>query len=73
LGLFFDSNIVISFSEIKLAEEHGSNSIFQDHGDVGEGADIFDHDRIDFLIVKQGSETTVFLLIIEDRGAVRGI
>ncbi len=40
---------------------------------MGEGADIFDHDRIDFLIVKQGSETTVFLLIIEDRGAVRGI
>jgi len=52
LQLFFDCDIIVTFAQVKLAEEDCSNHVFKYHGDSRRGADIFNYDCIDLSVVE---------------------
>jgi hypothetical protein len=70
LRLFFNCDVIVTFAQVKLAEEDRSNCVFEYCGDSGQGTNIFDHDRIDLPVVEKGLEHSIFLLVIEDGGTV---
>jgi len=70
LRLFFDCDVIVTFVQVELAEEDRSNCVFEYHGDLGQGTDIFDCDRIDLPVVEKGPERSIFLFVIKDGGAV---
>jgi hypothetical protein len=52
LLFFFDRDIIVTFVQVKLAEEDRSNCVFEYRGDLGQRTDVFDCYRIDLPIVK---------------------
>jgi hypothetical protein len=71
LRLFFDRDVIVTFTQVELAEEDCPNCVFEYRGDSRQGADIFDRNCIDLPVVEKGPERAILLLVIEDRGTVR--
>jgi hypothetical protein len=65
-------DVPIAVAEIKFTEEYHSMHFFDNGVDLGEGEDIFNHDSIDFPIIKYRLVTPVLLFDIEDRCQVWG-
>jgi hypothetical protein len=72
LGGFIDCDSIVPFSQVEFAEKNGTYGVFEDHADAGQGVHIFDGYCVYFSVVKEGSEATILLFVIEDWGTVRG-
>jgi hypothetical protein len=61
------SNVPIAVAEIKFTEEYHSVHSFNNSVNSREGEDVFDHDSIDFPIIKDRTVTPVLLFDVENR------
>jgi hypothetical protein len=52
LRLFFNCNVIITFTQVELAEEDCYYCVFEYRGDSGKGTDIFDCDCVDLPVVE---------------------
>ena len=65
-GFLTIMNVPIAVAEVEFTKEYHSVHPFDNGVDAREGEDIFDCDSIDFLIIKYGAVTPIFLFNIED-------
>ena len=69
----FDSDIVVSPSDIKFGEDFHPLEFVDKVGDEGKRVCVTDSVFVDIAVVLIGSETTIFLFDKEERGRLWGV
>jgi hypothetical protein len=69
----FDSDIVVSPSNVELSERLGVPEFVNEVGDEGKGVGVMDRVFIDVTVVLAGSESSILFLDEEEGSGLRGV